>query len=172
MSEVQIIFDRDYLPEVLDKAKQTFSRTTDRESKVCDAVSVAWELFLQAPDAPPWSIALYAIRRVKVGRQFRQSVRSIDGKQVCGVEKPTRLDGFDPVELAWIGDNPAELAALRIDFPPFVASLSTRHRVFLTAVLQGHSTNEIAAMVGVSAGRVSQMRRELIEAWQMFVSDI
>jgi transposase-like protein len=46
--------------------------------------------------------------------------------------------------------------------------LSAKKRRVAEALAQGDSTNDVADEFGVSAGRVSQLRREFAESWQEF----
>lgn len=152
-------------------AERTFRTDPDRETKVADAVSVAWE-FSQTPppEATAGTIAVYAVRRVKTGRQFPRSVRSIDGPPVDPgrknpVRKPTRVL-IDLGDLASCGDDPAVIAAVRHDTRVWWGELSKRKQTIAAALAQGCSTGEAAVLAGVSDARVSQVRRELHDSYQ------
>src|SRR4029077_15661571 len=54
---------------------------------------------------------------------------------------------------------PPEAAAVRIHFPRFLADLSPRDRELAMYLSLGHGGKRAAARFGVSAGRVSQLRR-------------
>ena len=59
-------------------ARREFRGQWDLETLMSDAESVAFELEATAPpDVKATSIGFMAVKRVKVGRQFRQSIRSI-----------------------------------------------------------------------------------------------
>lgn len=58
--------------------------------------------------------------------------------------------------------------AFRCDFPAWLKNLSVRNRRIAQALAVGHSTGEVAKRFGVSAGRISQMRREMHRSWQEF----
>ena len=64
--------------------------------------------------------------------------------------------------------SPADLAASRIDFAAFMASLSRRMRRIAELLAIGETTNRVAELLGVTAGRISQIRRELKTAWESF----
>ncbi|MEA1949813.1 MAG: hypothetical protein U9N87_00395, partial [Planctomycetota bacterium] len=64
--------------------------------------------------------------------------------------------------------TPADVAASRIDFAAWLRSLSGRYRKIATALATGETTAKVAKMFRLSRGRVSQLRRELKESWQVF----
>ena len=64
--------------------------------------------------------------------------------------------------------TPAELAASRIDFPAWLATLSRRNRRIALRLADGDAAGAVAQRFGISPGRISQLRRELAETWQAF----
>lgn len=64
--------------------------------------------------------------------------------------------------------TPAELAASRIDFRDWLKRLPARKRRIAVALGAGESTKGAAKRFSITAGRVSQMRRELANDWQEF----
>ena len=64
--------------------------------------------------------------------------------------------------------TPADLAASRIDFPAWLATLSRRNRRIALRLADGDAAGSVARRFGISPGRISQLRRELAEAWQAF----
>lgn len=78
---------------------------------------------------------------------------------------------FDTAEFARDSDNPAELAALRIDFPDWFDNvLKDRQREICAALMQGDSTSEVAERFGVTLSAISQTRRWLVENWLAFTA--
>lgn len=171
MAESNLNFDRDVLPVVRRRANAKFVNDNDRPTKVADAVSEAWYLLQTAPvGATAQSLAYYAVRRVKSGRQFSQSSRSVTGPNPRRVVKAQRQE-FNAAELSRESDNPAELAALRIDFPTwFNSQLNERKQAICEAFLQGDSTAELAERFGVTASAISQTRRWLVENWLAYTA--
>lgn len=146
-------------------AMKRFANDSDRDQKVADAISVAWELSLcGSAAATPSAYARFAVRRVRTGRQFRQSVRSIDGPPTRRADKPDR-SWLDVAELTSPGLNPARIAQIRHDVEMWWPCLTDRKRQIAEALAMEYTTNEVAAMFGCSPGRVSQVRRELAESW-------
>ena len=63
---------------------------------------------------------------------------------------------------------PDEQAAFRIDFPAWVRTHTHRHRRLIKDLMHGERTKAVARKYGVSAARISQLRRELMEDWRRF----
>jgi hypothetical protein len=63
-------------------------------------------------------------------------------------------------------------AAFRIDFPNWLSRLGTRNRAIAEDMAKDHSTQDLAAMHKVSAGRISQLRRELHADWRRFHNEV
>lgn len=157
-------FDRDIAPVVERAAKSAFEGDPERS----DVFSVAWELFQTAPPAAtPDSITQIAVQRVKQRRHFSESERGIH-------YNPRRLPKGKVVPLMLgdeffrEGDNPADRAALRIDFAAFMRSLSLRELALLVAFASGERTQDLAKRFRLSPGRISQYRRYFIEQWERF----
>ncbi len=161
-------FERDILPVVSELAARVFARHPNREELVADAVSVAWEGSETAPDhATAGTIGWYAVRHVRGRGQFARTRRSIDS--------PHRTDGivreaFDPNDLTGRRDDPADLAAFRLDYEAWQATLNEWQRRVANMLAAGTRTGDAAKSLGVSRARVSQMRRELATSWEVFRS--
>lgn len=61
-----------------------------------------------------------------------------------------------------------DLVAIRMDFTAWLATLCQRSRRVAAELGQGASTSEVARNHGVTAGRISQLRRELADSWKRF----
>ncbi len=124
-------------------------------------------------------LARYGVAQVKEGRQLGgqmncQDVASPSCRWRHGVEVE-RLDQFDRRTQTWrevlVEDRsagPADVAAMRIDFGRWLGMLSARDRQIAEALGAGHSTVDVAERFGVSASRVSQLRREFAQSWCRF----
>lgn len=171
---VELNWERDVEPVVRKWANAAFRNKAGQSELVSDALSLAWEAFTAAQKRiAPDRFAYYAIRQVKAGRQFQQSERSITcPREPRGRTRKVRRDTLARVEeiAAQPGDNPADIATLQVDFEAWTLMLSERERQFLVAFLDGETTKDTAAEFGVSWGRVSQIRRELLEHYEVFTS--
>jgi hypothetical protein len=61
-----------------------------------------------------------------------------------------------------------EQAAFRIDFSGWLATLSDRERHIVCAMAQNERTKDLSQRFKVSSARISQIRRELQDAWSRF----
>ena len=129
--------------------------------------------------AHPSTLTDYAIRRVKVGRRVGMKLNVLDVSSVhCRLSKGVhleRLDRSDRENGEWfevlVEDRhagPAETAAARIDVNEWFQRLAPRDWQIASALAIGRSTGDVARQFHVSPGRISQKRREYLEAWRAF----
>jgi hypothetical protein len=129
--------------------------------------------------AYPNVLARFAISQVKGGRKVGGHMNCLDvASQYCQMRKGVtveRLDRYDAEEDAWreilIEDRhatPADVARVRLDFAAWLRTLSRRTRKITEVLATGENTTAVAKRFHVSAGRISQMRRQLMDAWQVF----
>jgi hypothetical protein len=90
-----------------------------------------------------------------------------------------RLDHFDEHCSDWeqlvVEDRhstPADIASTRIDFGDWLESLPVRTRRVAETLATGEATSHVARKFGCSPSRVSQLRRELYLAWQVFHGEL
>jgi hypothetical protein len=127
-------------------------------------------------------LARFAVKQVRDGRRVGtklnvQDVSSGYCQRAKGV-KVERLDVLNDSGNAWrevvVEDKtagPAEVAATRIDFGDWLKSLPRVKRQIAKTLATGETTKKAARKHGVSAGRISQMRRELMDAWMEFIGE-
>jgi hypothetical protein len=129
--------------------------------------------------AYPTPLASNGIKQARAGRKVggKLNVRDVSSRhcQLTKGVKVDRLDHFDEESQEWreilIEDHtagPAETACCRIDFADWLKSLSRRYRRIATTLATGETTKRVARRFRVSPGRVSQIRRELFDAWNRF----
>lgn len=63
---------------------------------------------------------------------------------------------------------PDEQAAFRIDFPSWLRTRTARDRQLIAAMARNERTKDLGRQFGLSAGRVSQLRRHYQEDWEHF----
>jgi hypothetical protein len=123
--------------------------------------------------AHPTVLARYGAAHARDGRSIAHRINSADvlslrawrrhGVQVA------RLD--DPWQELVVEDKrsrPADVAALRIDLAAWLSRLSSRVRRIATMLASGETTSAVARVVGLTCGRISQLRRELERSWAAF----
>jgi len=130
----------------------------------------------------PTALATFAARAVRSGRRLAGMDRAIDvlsplaqrrkGFAVGKLPDCSTLDG-SPLDEA-LRDNihsPVdEQACFRLDFPAWLRSLPRRDRRLVKGMALGHRTLDLARRFRLSAGRVSQLRREFKRDWDRFTA--
>jgi DNA-binding NarL/FixJ family response regulator len=130
--------------------------------------------------ASPTTLARFAIAQVRIGRYLDVRLNSNEVLSRYAQERRgfrvERLHHATP-DRAWremlVEDpraTPAEVALTRVDFEDWLATLSPRKRTLANSLAEGHTVTDLARQFGLSAGRVSQLRRELAESWDTFHS--
>jgi hypothetical protein len=152
---------------------------TDREEAVAEVVAYGFASFLRLkergkdPTAFPAVFAHFVAQAVANGRGVvrRLSTRDLLGRPRGERVTVHKLDDPTP-DGGWWRDlaidrrvRVDELAAFNIDFPAWLATLSAVKRHVAELLARGHATDEAARVTGLSAGRVSQLRRELADSW-------
>jgi hypothetical protein len=156
-----------------------------REERSADAVGLALEMFSRlvrrdkTDRAHPTPLATYACRQVRDGRRCGSSLNVCDiSSRHCRKRKRIRKnslscrnrDSGNWQELV-VEDRkagPADVAAVRINFRDWLKSLPEKKRWVAETLAGGETTKAAARKCGLSTGRISQMRRELLEAWNTF----
>jgi hypothetical protein len=175
------------LPTIEHYARVSFRRLKgdDRDEAVQEAICNACRAYARlveqdrAEAANARSLARYAVSQVRCGRQLGQSQNTRDVSSVCCQRRHQLqvqpLASWDPQQQEWqeilVEDRtvtPAELAASRIDYRAFLNTLGCRERRIAQQLARGESAQRVAELFGISAGRISQLRRELKRAWQAF----
>lgn len=130
----------------------------------------------------PTALAKFGVRQAKEGRKVgsKLNVRDISS-DYCQQKKSLmleRLDHYDSEEQAWAeilvedkNAGPAETAIVRLDFSTWLKLLPRRLRKIALFLANGETTSAAAERFGVSQGRISQIRRELLSAWRCFQGD-
>ena len=124
-------------------------------------------------------LARFAVAQTKAGRLLggqlnRDDVGSLYCEHHHGISLKS-LEQLDDATGAWreilIEDpsvTPADAAAIRIDFQTWLDLLSPRQRQIAEFLSIGETTQAAAKLFDVTAGRVSQIRRQLQAAWEAF----
>lgn len=175
------------LPKIRQYVESAFRRLLgeEREEAIEEAIANACVAFARlarqgrSDRAFPTALARFAIRQVRSGRKVGTSLcsRDVMSRQAQQRRQFTveRLHYFDAGDDQWVeGVVPdprtpvLDQVWFRLDFPEWLAQLSRRDRRVALQLAQGHSTSHVAKRFRLSAGRVSQLRRELHESWQEF----
>ena len=179
------------VPKIQEHARYAFrhlqgdNRDEAVQEVVCNCC-VAFSRLAEADrtEAATWSsLAKYAVAQVRDGRRVGCSLNIKDvSSEYCQQRKGVSVQSlhhWDDQEQVWqemlVEDKtatPAELAASRVDFPDWLQTLDQRDRKVALKLGEGESTSRVARLFRISAARVSQLRRELSEAWEAFHGEL
>lgn len=124
-------------------------------------------------------LAWYAVRQIRAGRRVGSSINGRDisspvVQRAHGI-KVERLDYFDNQAEGWrqalVEDRhagPDLIAAARIDVGDWLRMLPRTKRRVARMLASGESTGDVARKCKLSAGRISQLRKELEHSWKVF----
>jgi hypothetical protein len=156
-----------------------------KEELSAEAMALAFEMFVslvqrnKADKAAASPLASYACRHVKDGRRCGASlnIKDIDS-HYCQQRKHVRKTSWyqrDSESEDWrelvVEDrhaNPADIAVTRIDFRNWLESLSRLKRQIAETLAGGETTQAASKHFQVTEGRISQLRRELLDSWNTF----
>ncbi len=178
------------LPQIVQHAKFAFRhlRGEARQDAIQETIANALVAFValvrrgKMSIAYPTVLARYAVAQIKDGRRVGNAlncheVLSPYAQRLKGF-RVDRLDHFDPEDQKWcevlVEDRhagPDEIARTRIDFSDWLDSLKRRDRRVAEFLANGETTTAAARKFRVSAGRISQLRRELAANYRAFVGD-
>ena len=178
------------LPLIQRLARRAFRRygVEERQELIAEVVANCWAAFVRLMDrdceervfATP--LARYAIRQVRDGRRIG-TTRNVNDLSSSYAQQQRdfrleRLDRYSPSQHRWkeilVEDRhagPAATAAARIDIAAWLRSLPVRPRRVAETLANGETTGRVARRVRLSAGRISQIRRELRRGWDDFQGD-
>tara|TARA_R110002072_G_scaffold302603_1_gene486671 strand:- start:132344 stop:132901 length:558 start_codon:yes stop_codon:yes gene_type:complete len=176
------------LPDIERHASFSFRRYTAeaRDDAIAEVVANAFVAYARLVElgkagiAYPNVLARYGVAQFHDGRRVGSSlnVRDVLSPHCQRRKNVTvdRLDGQD-ADGSWrdaaIEDHrstPAEVASFRIDFASWLNSLAPSKRHVAELLASGESTSQVARLASVSAARISQLRRELRDAWESYLS--
>jgi hypothetical protein len=60
----------------------------------------------------------------------------------------------------------------RLDFQDWLGTLTARNRQVVDDLIAGEGTGDVARKVGLSPGRVSQLRRQFEDGWAIFCCEL
>lgn len=156
---------------------------------IAETIALCWQWFLRlaerGKDAAQFVTALasFATRAVRSGRRLcgkekSREVLSPMAQQrqgfVVGSLPQYSLLASSPLMDALIDNRRSPVpdqAAFRLDFPTWLATLSARDRRIAQDMALGERTLGLAQKYGLSAPRISQLRRQFQSDWEQFGRD-
>jgi hypothetical protein len=176
------------LPAITSYAREAFRRLAPEAKAVQEDTCIACAAFARLVElnktdlAYPTVLARYAVAQVRDGRKVgcKLNIRDVLSPY-CQQRKNVlveHLDKFDETEGCWLETivedrhaGPSETARVRMDFGDWLGSLPRRNRGIAESLALGNRISDVAKRFHLSAGRVSQVRRELADSWRTFVDE-
>jgi len=179
------------LPTIVKHAKIAFSRLRpeSRSEAVQEVVANCCRAYVRLVElgkvslAFPNVLARFGVKQTRDHRKVggKLNVRDVMSRY-CQNRKGVfvaRLDKFNLQDDCWeeavvqdTRNSPVpEIVAFRVDFADWLKSLKRRDRRIAEFLSLGNRTSDTARKFGVSAGRVSQLRRELAASWKQFTGE-
>jgi hypothetical protein len=178
------------LPQIENHARIYFRHVRCRQRRadfVAEAVGLSWMWYVRlarrGKDVADFVAALcrFAARAVRSGQRVCGQERARDvlsplaqqrrGFAVGKLPDFSTLDS-SPLQEALIDNQQTpvpEQVCFRLDFPAWLRTLRRRNRQILNDLMLGERTGAVARKYGLSAARVSQLRREFYCRWVLFV---
>jgi DNA-directed RNA polymerase specialized sigma24 family protein len=193
LAHLQASFLAIVLPRVLSHGRVCFRGIKcphRREDAIQEMIGLAWQwhrrLAEKGTDATafPTALASYAARAVKSGSRVAGQERANEVLSL-GAQRRHRfvigkLPDFEtvtdhPISEA-LYDNtkspPDEAVCFKLDFTAWLASLTERNRGIVADLMVGERTRDVADKYGLSAARISQLRREFCLDWRAFCGEL
>jgi len=124
------------------------------------------------------SLADFAVRHTVEGRhvggsQSSRDITSTLARRRHGFSLHRLLPrhdyyGLRPLVTERKAYSPADVAAFRIDFAEWLTGFPRRDRRIIARMISGDGTFDVADRFGVTAGRISQLRRRYERSWRVF----
>jgi hypothetical protein len=149
-----------------------------REEFVAEATAAAFVSYVsllkrgRATKVTPGRLAYFAVKHVRNGRHVGGSRNGRDAMTPRDGRSPMRFGTIDDLPIVFhdaLVDNTRspvpDQAAFRIDFGEFLTEQPEKKQEVAVLLAQGHRAKDVATVVGVSPGRVTQIRQELDSEW-------
>ncbi len=163
------------LPEIEDRSRRHYSRCKPelRDERVQESLCQAWKIYDSAVRRgnyrfTPCTLAWYANRAVDEGRRLagytttdaldRHRGVSLDDLDGDGMDRVARMLADRQLPIL-------EQVRVIVDYPPFLESLPERERDIVRMLAEGWKRCEIAARVGVTPARVTQILAEVADSF-------
>ncbi len=161
-----------------------------RDEAIAEMVALAWKWFVRLAEKGkdarefPTALARFAAQAVHnsrrlTGMERMKDVLSPRAQQqhnfvVVSLPEGSSLNGnvFDEALIDNTQTPVPEQVAFRLDFPAWRLTRSDRDRRLIDDLMLGERTSAVADRHGLTAGRISQLRRDFSEDWRRFCGDV
>jgi hypothetical protein len=174
------------LPTIQQVARFAFRhlRRDVREERLAEVIARAYEMFQRLVERGKAALAYasvlarYAIRQVRDGRRVGSKRNVLDvlssysqrrkGFSVQPLGEATKRSAWEELVANDRHASPAEIASFKIDFTEWLKRLKRSKRQVALRLAAGDTTSEVAGHFRLSSSRVSQLRKELQQDWDLF----
>jgi hypothetical protein len=167
------------LPEIQQKLRLAFCRLDleAREDAIEEGTVHSLLAYVRLHDqgraevATPSSLAWYSSRHVKRGRPAGGRMNGKEPLSRYGqISNDIQIEPSNWIDVLVFDKRAAvpDQVAAKLDVAAWFATLTKRMKAIAKDLAFGCSTSEVAKKHGVTAGRISQMRRMLEESWAGF----
>ena len=173
-------------------------RDQEYQEAVAEARAAAWSAWhgLLTRGKDPVEVGVHGIaanavryvrNRRKVGNRtcgrgamdvFHPRAQAACGFRVVSLDSEAEVAAEPSFRGSWVewlaGDNkvtPADEAAFRVDFASWLGTLPVTKGKVAALLAEGHEGVVVARLLGLSPGRVSQVRSELEASWRAFQAE-
>ena len=174
------------MPAIVRQARHAFRGlpAEAREDAIQEVVANCLVAFVRLAElgkvelAYPSALARYAVAQFRAGRRVGNSWRlrdaySAHGPSLQHIGSPRdQRHGWREQLVDSRAMSVPDLAAFRIDFPAWLATLTDRDRWVALQLGNGERTMDVASRFGLSCGRVSQLRHEMERSWHEFHGEL
>jgi hypothetical protein len=162
-------------------------RCPDRKEELtAEAIALSWRWFLHLAERGkdvstfPSAFATFACRAARSGRRLcgQEKAKGVLSTRAqrhlhfhVGKLPDSSTLSSNPLSDALIDNTmtpPDEQVCFRLDFPAWLVSLGERKRQVAEDLMMGERTSTVAHKHGCSQARISQMRWEMQQSWNVF----
>ena len=155
---------------------------SEREEAVAETVAMAFLSFIRLksrgkdPFQFPSKLALRAVQRVRDGRHVGHAANSRDllsrQSQFCRKIDVRRMDEWQDALVDNHRTPIPDQVSFRCDFPVWLRTLTRRECRIVLRLARGDRTGDVAKRFGLTAGRISQLRRAFCVSWRVFQGEV
>jgi hypothetical protein len=160
-----------------------------RDEAIAEMVALAWKSFVNCarngknPLEFPMALARRAAQAVHNGRRLcgQEKIKDVLSPRaqqqhnftVVSLPEGSSLNGnvFDEALIDNTQTPVPEQVSFRLDFPAWRLTRSDRDRRVIDDLMRGERTLDVADKHGLTAGRVSQLRRDFQQDWERFCGE-
>jgi len=181
------------MPRIVRHARCYYRHTRCPHKKadcIAEVVSLCWKWWLRLmaergkdPSKFVSVLATFAARAVRSGRRLCGQLNAKDAMSEVAQQRHGFSVGKLP-DFSTLNVNPLAEALtdntqsavpdqvqFRCDFPEWLGTHTERNRKIVVEMAQGERTKALARRFKLNPPRVSQLRRELADSWDLFTSD-